>query len=232
MHIEALLLMARYDDGFRRLLLEDRERALRESGIAFSPAERTVLLNTSRGALESGIREFSPRGVSRESLPSWREAAAVLMLLVSLMVTDTASGERYVSRGIEPSIKPCKNILTDAEIDRFEYGFCGDDVFRMSAQGAPAASAADRQSRKDSAYRTAVLMAQVGILEKFQGACISGTGIMKDDDTGPSDLWKSDLKAVVKGGSVIAAKWDANDSCRVVFEVRKKGLRQWGEKCW
>ncbi|MBN1534173.1 MAG: hypothetical protein JXA20_15990 [Spirochaetes bacterium] len=69
----------------------------------------------------------------------------------------------------------------------------------------------------------AALLARAQIYEKFYGGCISVMG--------PPEHWKSELQEVVKEGRVIAVKWGADDSCRVVYEVRRKGLRQWAHKC-
>nr|HPQ55462.1 hypothetical protein [Spirochaetota bacterium] len=67
-NIEALLLMAKYNDEFRQLLLSDRPRAIEECGMSFSDAERLLLKSVPREKLEASIESFSMEGVTRETL--------------------------------------------------------------------------------------------------------------------------------------------------------------------
>ena len=105
-NIEALLLMAKYDDGFRDLLLSDRPRALRESGIAFSNAEKLLLAAVSREKLAVSIGEFSMRGVTQESLPSWNEAAAIILLVMTMLVGPACQGSQETAAPAEGSHGP------------------------------------------------------------------------------------------------------------------------------
>jgi len=230
-NIEALLLMAKYDDEFRRLLLADRERAITESGIEFRPSERLILMNASRDNLESGIREFSLPGVTRESLSSWREAAAVILLLLTLMVGDVSCSGMPMGSS-DPGVR-CPAAVSEADMASFNDGWCGNDAFRLKASGVPAKTASGIDSRKDTAMKAAVLIAQVRIMEKFMGSCISGTGIMYNElaDDG-SSRWKEELKDVVKKGTMVAASWDADQNCSVIYEVKKTGLKEWVQSCY
>ena len=86
-NIDALLLMAKYDEDFKEKLLNDRETALTDSGIDFSAGEKMLLNNISDEQLAENILEFRVAGVTKKSLPSWAKAAAVILLLSSLMIT-------------------------------------------------------------------------------------------------------------------------------------------------
>jgi hypothetical protein len=88
LNVEAILLMAKYDEDFRKRLLEDRSAALEETGLDLSHAERILLTSSSDEQLSRSIREFRVPGVSRKSLSSWAKAAAVILLLSSLTLTD------------------------------------------------------------------------------------------------------------------------------------------------
>lgn len=88
LNIEALLLMAKYDRGFREELFKDRKKALAASGLELTAGERVLLTNISDEQLSKNIKEFRVPGVSRTSLPSWAKAAAVVLLLSSLALSD------------------------------------------------------------------------------------------------------------------------------------------------
>ena len=99
-NIEALLLMAKYDEGFKERLFEDRDKALTESGIDFTPGEKLLLTNISDQQLEENIKEFRVPGVTKKSLSNWAKAAAVILLLSSLTLACT---ERNVGRTLDSS---------------------------------------------------------------------------------------------------------------------------------
>ena len=80
-NIEALLLMAKYDDDFKKKLLTDREKALAECGINFTTSEKLLLTNISDNQLTENINEFRVPGVTKKSLPNWTKAAVVILLL-------------------------------------------------------------------------------------------------------------------------------------------------------
>jgi hypothetical protein len=83
-NVEALLLMAKYDDGFKERLFADREKALLDSGIDFTPGEKLLLTNITDEQLAENIDEFRVPGVTKKSLPTWAKAAQVIFLLSTL----------------------------------------------------------------------------------------------------------------------------------------------------
>jgi hypothetical protein len=92
LNIEALLLMAKYDRPFREALLKDRKKALADSGLELTAGERVLLTNISDEQLSQNIKEFRVPGISRTSLPSWAKAAAVVLLLSSLALSEIRCG--------------------------------------------------------------------------------------------------------------------------------------------
>ena len=70
-NIDAVLLMAKYDESFRRRLLADRGAVLKETGLDLSLGEELLLLHVPDEQLEQDIEEFRIPGVSRSSLASW-----------------------------------------------------------------------------------------------------------------------------------------------------------------
>lgn len=85
-NIEALLLMAKYNDNFQKKLIEDRKQALIDSGIEFSKGEKTLLKNIEIKKLKEYIKSFEIKGITKKSLKSWASAASIIMLLSSLLI--------------------------------------------------------------------------------------------------------------------------------------------------
>lgn len=100
-NIEALLLMGKYDARFRKKLFADRAKALAQTGLGFSAGERLLLSHISDEQLSQNIKEFRVAGVSRKSLPTWARAAAVVLLLTSLLLSDTTC-EPPSRSGVDP----------------------------------------------------------------------------------------------------------------------------------
>jgi hypothetical protein len=92
LNIEALMLMAKYDRGFREALFKDRKKALAASGLELTAGERVLLTTISDEQLTQNIKEFRVPGVSKASLPSWAKAAAVVLLLSSLALSEISCG--------------------------------------------------------------------------------------------------------------------------------------------
>jgi len=229
-NVEALLLMAKYDDDFRVLLLADRARALDESGISFSKSEKLLLSSVPREKLESSIEEFTIGGVTRGSLPSWKEAAAIIMLVMTVLVGASCQDSPAV-KGIVPDRreKGCVE-LRDSDTDNGTSQWCDQDTFRIWATGAPKAKEKDVEKRKDQTFNAAVLQAKYMILEKFMGARIEAGGLVADDYAqSRMDQYKKEMKVIIGEGKVVAKKWDDEQYCAIVFQIRKPGLRRWAQ---
>ena len=82
-NIEALLLMAKYNNKFRKTLFENREKAIINSGIALSNSERMLVTSISTKKLAYLIKTFTISGITKKSLPDWKTAAAIIMLISS-----------------------------------------------------------------------------------------------------------------------------------------------------
>jgi hypothetical protein len=80
--------MAKYDEKFKARLFDDREKTIFESGLDFTPGEKLLLANISDEQLAANIDEFWVPGVTKNSLPSWAKAAAVILLLSSIVLAD------------------------------------------------------------------------------------------------------------------------------------------------
>lgn len=105
-NIEAFLLMAKYDNDIAQLVFSHREKAMTLSGIEFSKSERFLLSALSDNQLKKNIENLNLKGVSKKSLPSWKKATAVIMLLASILTATIASCPGPVSTGVTPEPTP------------------------------------------------------------------------------------------------------------------------------
>ncbi len=104
-NMEALLLMAKYDKDFQKRLFNNRDEALKESGIEFSNSEKALLTSIKNPLLKKYIRNFEIKGITGKSLKSWSCAASIVLLVSSLLIhcSDSGSSEQNpVSKGNAP----------------------------------------------------------------------------------------------------------------------------------
>ncbi|MFC1572071.1 hypothetical protein ACFL6M_00575 [Candidatus Eisenbacteria bacterium] len=153
LNVETVLLMAKYDGGFHRRLFADRETALAETGLNFSPAEKLMLLSISEDQLRQSIAEFRMPGIHRESLKSWARAAAVVLLLTTLSMADfacdsgpyipapTGSAPDDTTQTPIDGIMPDEGITPDDDID--------NDVCRGSTPDTPDQDEDDDEDDED-----------------------------------------------------------------------------------
>ncbi|MCP4138296.1 MAG: hypothetical protein GY754_45460 [bacterium] len=212
-NIESLLLMAKYDDKFKKDLLANREAALKESGIPFTPGELILLSGIDRGKLEQTIDEFSVPGITQKSLPNWRAAAAVILLLASVLF----SGPYCRATGRSGQVESGEEMRTEGWID--------GDTYRLSSSSAPPKRFTDIARRKESAKRVAILNAQYQILEKFKGSRIEGAAGMSDFDMGGM-AQAQEVMGYVKGGKVIKETYDKEQNCEILYEVKAPKLKR------
>jgi hypothetical protein len=223
-NIEALLLMAKYDAQFRSLLLTDRIRALAESGIGLTETERRLLLIVPAAKLESGIEEFSMRGITRESLPSWKEAAAVILLIMTVLMGNSCESIRGSARG--KGADGCIE-MSNEDIAAFQDGWCDNNTLRVSATGVPPKNEKDTAKRREGAYRGAVIMAKYRITGKLSGDRIGAGGIIDDREYHAEEKrFKAFLNKVLDEGKVVGSIWDDEDNCQVIYQIRKTHLKK------
>ncbi|MCP4138297.1 MAG: hypothetical protein GY754_45465 [bacterium] len=216
-NIESLFLMAKYDPEFKKNLLANREPALKESGIPFTPGELTLLAGIDRGKLEQTIDEFSVPGITKKSLPNWRAAAAVIMLLASVLF----SGPFCRATGRSGQVESGDEMRTE--------GWVNGDTYRLYAAGLPNRGVAGIAGRKASAKSAAILNAQYQILEKFKGTRIEGAGGMADYGRvyGEADYKRGrEIKNIVKSGKVIKETYDNEQNCEIIYEVKGSKLKK------
>jgi len=84
-NIEAFLLMAKYNTELAQLIFSDRKKAIEQSGIKFSNTEKLILTTVSNEQLKKNIETLSLPGITKKSLPSWKVAASVIVLISSIL---------------------------------------------------------------------------------------------------------------------------------------------------
>lgn len=102
-NIEAFLLMAKYDDDIAHLVFTDRQKAIKQSKIKFTKSEKFLLTSLTDKQLRKNIESLNISGVTKRSLPSWKKATAVIMLIATILTTTISACKKPVSKGINPS---------------------------------------------------------------------------------------------------------------------------------
>ena len=123
----------------------------------------------------------------------------------------------------------CRESIAEMEIARAEGGWCGDDAFRWKETGAPLQTLNDREKRKEAAMKAAVENARHAILDHFKGYSIEGAGDYfweNEPDLPRRRGLQKDLTSAVQSGKVIAAACDTNETCIILYEVTRKGLKK------
>lgn len=209
-NIEALMLMAKYDEDFRKKLLEDRERAIAESGIDFSRTELFLLKNLSGNQLEESVREFRVPGITRKSLPNWKKASAVIILLSAFIL---------------PTLDCTSSVIVDrrASGKKTVEGWIDGDTFQVIALGVPLRKARGKEKRRASARQMAVIMAQKTMIDKFYGYSLQAGGIVHN---APKKNFRKEFTDVIKGGTVIHERYDDDDNCEIIYQIRSTGLKK------
>jgi hypothetical protein len=104
-------------------------------------------------------------------------------------------------------------------------GWMGEDIFRVTAGGAPRAGLVHADRRKESARAAAILSAHRLILEKFVGMQFESTFSDLDFDKTRSAM-RDRFTGTIHKGRVIRERYDAGDNCRITYQVEEKGLRK------
>ncbi len=105
-------------------------------------------------------------------------------------------------------------------------GWIDDDTYRQKAAGTPRAGYTNTVMRKESAKRAAVLYAQRMMIEQFKYYAIPEACCYALMSSEPNPARIQEMMGIVKGGSVLAERFDTDHNCEIVYEVKQKGLKQ------
>ncbi len=106
-------------------------------------------------------------------------------------------------------------------------GWVDEDTCRIYAAGTPRQGLTNKIQRKGSAKESAVLIARKGLMERFKPVRIESCAGMADYGYYEYSFAESEeLNAVIKGGAVVAEKFDDQDNCEIIYEVKSRGLKK------
>lgn len=111
-NIEAVLLMAKYDKKFRKLLFKDREKALEETGIPFTKNELLLIKQIDQKQLKKTISSFEIKGINKHSLSNWKKAASVILLISGLISSTISCSENVKGITQDEKIQKDQNQTT------------------------------------------------------------------------------------------------------------------------
>jgi len=115
----------------------------------------------------------------------------------------SAAKPRFPVDGAIDYRNPPKNLATEWWED--------DNTLRIRAWGAPRYSSSSRADRRYHAANAAELAAQARVLAIVRGITVRG-GRFADPDS--------------RSGIIIEKRFDENDTCEILYEVKRKGLRK------
>ncbi len=104
-------------------------------------------------------------------------------------------------------------------------GWIDSNTFRIYATGIPKSGAVSVIHKKGSAHESAVLRAQLMIMEKFKGAMVESCGGMVDYDKDFLRVEKA-FMPIIKKGKVVAERYDEEFNCNIVYEITSKDLKK------
>lgn len=107
--------------------------------------------------------------------------------------------------------------------------FCNDDTYIIKATGLQDNKANVIDEKKSRARRNAILEAQYKLLEVFIGDRIESWSPMyepPEEYVRGHALWKKDIIALVKSGTILAESYDSALNCTILYSIQKKNLKQ------
>ncbi len=151
-------------------------------------------------------------------------SAMFLVMFLTVACTSTSSGKKF--RTI------CSEKISFKETEFFRPGFCGADSYRVLSQGIPEWSLTDRNKRRSSSLKAAVIAARYRLIGKFEGACIE-TCVYNCPDFTKKKLWLKKIAHEIKAspGKILFKNWDSNDQCTIIFEFTRPKLKGEFDKC-
>jgi len=103
-------------------------------------------------------------------------------------------------------------------------GWIDDDTYRVYASGVPKISLTNKIQRTMSAKEAAKVNAQSKIMQKLMGD-IAEYYSRVNDYCSPAKL-NTDVAGAIKGGTVLDERFDDQDKCTILYEVKSPGLKK------
>jgi len=115
-NLERILIMAAQDEQFRTLLYDNRDRAISNSGIVFTPSEQAVFSAMPRQMLEAMISRFKP---AKQRNRRFLKSVAASVMVGGLLIASCAdnSDDTVALGGVGPDIDTDSDGDTDTDTD-------------------------------------------------------------------------------------------------------------------
>lgn len=152
---------------------------------------------------------------------------SLLPAILSLIFLTCSS--KYSTGDCPGSETLCGVINTYSEYSRFIDGFCGEDAYRIAAEGVPVKKPADADKMKEQSRQAAILNAQHSLYEKFTGACVEQVIVVGDEKRRIE--FREKIHSITRSGRVIYISWDKSLICHIIYEVSSPGLRRMTGEC-
>ena len=101
-------------------------------------------------------------------------------------------------------------------------GWYDEDTYRIYSSGMPKDGLTNKIQRKGTARESAILLAQKNIMEKFKPVRSEACADYSLDNYTVS----KELAGIIKGGTIIAERFDDEENCEIMYEVKSKGLKK------
>lgn len=141
------------------------------------------------------------------------------VMLGLLILSLTGSTAALVSCRTGLNITPVQKDIWQTE------GWVDEDTYRILASADPAKGQTKPELRKKTARERARLNAQYNIIEKFKPHKIEACGGMAEFDPSARSI-SMELTGIVKGGSIILERYDEEQNCEIIYEVKARGLKK------
>ena len=110
-------------------------------------------------------------------------------------------------------------------------GWVDGDTYRMKSTGVPKPGLTHPAQKKGTAKESAILNAQYYIIEKFRPAINESCASMSNYESSSIAVSK-EITGIIKGGSVIADRYNEDYSCEIIYEVKSPDLKRKVESSW
>lgn len=100
LHMEAFLLMAKYNKKFRKTLIKNPDKAISQSGIHLSENEKLLLTSMNSTQLLNLIKVFQVNGITKKSLSNWKVAATIILLLSTFNLSEGNQPTKFLQKSV------------------------------------------------------------------------------------------------------------------------------------
>ncbi len=132
-------------------------------------------------------------------------------------VTKKTSVDVYPASGTDPF-----SYLADNQ-----GAFFGNDLYIFKCTGYPGKNEKDAGKRRSQARQAAILMSQYNIIKTVYDRRVELYGGMGNEYDNSLREFHKELTETVKTGTVLSEKFDSQQNCTILYQVKRKGFHKW-----